>query len=67
MLIDFLVTFGPILQVLGFLALWLAGASFVIWVVVGAVLWITRNRAAEAADETDPEWFEALPAAPDAW
>lgn len=39
----------------------LAAASFVVWLLVGAVLWFVRGTRSVTAADTEPEWFEQLP------
>lgn len=56
-LITFWQLAGVVLPIIGALA----AASFLVWCVVGFLLWVSgRGLDSGAQPDTDPEWFEAL-------
>ena len=49
---------GVVLPIVGALAV----ASFLVWCVIGLVLWVSGRGLGDAAarPDTDPEWFDSL-------
>ena len=58
MLIEFLVANGPLIQVIAIVVGAVAVASFLIWCLVGLVLWFVPGTHSSAAQEETVEWFD---------
>lgn len=58
-MIEFFIAYGPLIQVVAIILGVLAAASFLIWCVVGAILWFVRGTRTSDAEVAEPvEWFD---------
>jgi uncharacterized membrane protein YecN with MAPEG domain len=56
---EFLIAYGPLIQVIAIVVGVLAAATFLIWCIVGLVLWFVRGTHDSRVDETEQvEWFD---------
>jgi len=57
-LIDFLIVYGPVIQVVAIVLGILAAVSFFIWVIIGVVLWFVRGTHDSEVETVESEWFD---------
>ena len=57
-MIEFFIINGPLIQVIAILVGALALASFVVWCVVGLVLWFVPGTHDAKAEQEPVEWFD---------
>lgn len=56
-MIEFLVAYGPLIQLIAIIVGGLVAASIVIWFVIGGVLWFVRGTHDSDAETVESEWF----------
>ncbi len=57
-MIEFFIINGPLIQVIAILVGALALASFIVWCVVGLVLWFVPGTHDTKAEQESTEWFD---------
>jgi len=56
--IELLVAYGPLIQVIAIIVGFLVVASILIWFVIGGVLWFVRGTHDTQAETVESEWFD---------